>query len=78
LQQPHLVRLGEERGEIIFPQSQEAAGKVRGVGHTTEYTVPLRVKKQRAAVARVFDEAIGAKRCIVAAGDVSRSEPTRT
>jgi hypothetical protein len=70
-------RIREQRRQIILPQGQEAARKIGGVGHGTEYTPWLRAKQRTPSPGRVFDEAIAPKHCIVGMGDCPRDETMR-
>jgi hypothetical protein len=73
----HPGRIREERGQVILPQGQEAAGEVRGIRHDIEYTPRSRAEKQSRRLACVFDEALPPKHCIVGVGDDPRGEKTR-
>jgi hypothetical protein len=72
----HPRRIRKERRQVILPEDQKTAGEIRGVCHDAEYTPRSRAEKRLAGLARVFDEALPPKRCIVAAGDDPHGETT--
>jgi len=71
-------QIGEQRGDVILPQRQIAAGKILGGGHRTQYIPGGRRRKWLSCRRRVFDAAPSSNRCIVVDGDPPRGEIPRT
>jgi hypothetical protein len=60
------LRIGNERRQILRPEGKKAARQIVFLAHRRHYRGYPRSRQHRFWEARVFDEAVGTNRCIVA------------